>query len=220
MKSKVMFFIIIMMSLYAMKVQSSDEEYLVVNDNYINVRTEPDINAKVVETVWKELNGKEENKVRLKITEIVELLKKDDREVIIGTNKGRWAYVGLRRYDPQTRKQLKGWVFDYYLSSVNDFSELKSLKYDMELEWAEGDAGFHIQFYKNGTFKNLISGNYGKLFIDKSKRVIALKYYYQKNISDSLRSENVFFLNSEGKICLPFGEPPTYTTCAKIIQKK
>lgn len=196
------------------------DEYYVVNDDGINIKESPDINAKNIEYTFR----KKTITKQLRITHVVKLIEKDENIAIIGNNKGKWAYIDTGHRFPGTKEFIKGWVFDYYLSGINDFTPLNSLKNNMQLEWADGDAVFKYEFYKNGKCKIINTNEIGTLYVDKTRRIIVpvfdsnKKYRIHKYLFDTIKSQNTFFLNGAGLVCIASGEPPSYTTCAKIIR--
>lgn len=200
------------------------ENFYVVNDDHVNIRTEPDITSNVVEYNV----GKKAIKRQLFITEVVKVLKKDQREVTIGNHKGQWIYVEIRTsYDSKLRKQLSGWVFSYYLSKPEDFTLLNNLKNNMHLEWPSDIEGCLIMINKDGSFYHPSTKGTGKLFIDKSKRVIVPIFNTEMNKEKDVKKvinkalfkfREVLFMKPDGMVCIKYGLPPDYTTCAKIIQ--
>lgn len=217
MKKKIFFFLMIAIWAFNPRTflfsQSNDDLYVVTTD-YLNVRVEPDINAGVLEVPYLKNTMR---KMQLRVTDVVKVLKKSKSEVMVGDKKGRWAYVDTGSYYRNKNEIIKGWVFDYYLAGVKDFLPVKSLRFNMKLEWADGDSGFRYEFYKTGRFIDLTSKNQGTLYIDKTNNVIITKFDREKSFVP-LTIIGRYFLNKDGVICVVGGEAPDFITCAKIIK--
>jgi hypothetical protein len=151
------------------------KEINICTTDYLSIRVEPDLKSKPLMSAVR-INEKRQ----LRIGDTVGVLKRTERDEIVNGVKGRWAYV-----DPGYSDKTCGWVFDYYLAKEEDFKPLKSLPNDYVLNFADGDAPFEYEFYKNGIaiYKAIDEGETdqkGKLYIESRGRVLTIKYDNEK----------------------------------------
>lgn len=175
-------------------------EVNICTTDYLNIREEPSINAKPIMSAVRK-----EKKRQLRIGDTVRVLKRTDKEEEINGVKGRWAYI-----DPGYSDKTCGWVFDYYLAKEKDFTPLKSLPNNYVLNFADGDAPFEYEFYKDGTavYKAIEAGETdqkGKLYIDSRSRVLIIKYDDEE--LEIMMMMRTFFLK-KGVICVVGGGDP------------
>jgi len=196
------FFIFAVFGLYG----KEKDEIVMCTTDYLNIREEPGMNKKILKVI----TGRGEHKLQLRITQTVKVIKRTEKEEIVSGKKGRWAYI-----DPGYSDKTCGWVFDYYLAKKEDFSPLKSLQYDYILKFADGDAPYKFEFFKDGTFifkanREGEKDKKGKLYIDNRNKVITIKY--DKSDDFQLYMMMISFFWDDNKICVIGGGDP----CAVI----
>ena len=198
---RILSFILFFVSAFGINIFSaSNVEVNICTTDYLNIREEPSINAKPIMSAIRK-----EKKRQLRIGDTVRVLKRTDKEEVINGVKGRWAYI-----DPGYSDRTCGWVFDYYLAKEKDFTPLKSLPKNYVLNFADGDAPFEYELYKDGTavYKAIEEGETdqkGKLYIDSRGRVLIIKYDGEKlELMMMMRT----FYYKDGKICVVGGGDP------------
>ena len=190
-----------LMSLYA---EEPIEHRISITDN-LNLREGPGLNYKII----KFKNGGKIENLQLKITDSVKVLKISETEDVINGKKGRWVYI-----DPGYSDKTCGWVFDYYLAKKEDFRPLVSLPENMELIFDDGDVVIHYKFFKNGTTQYINDKKIksGKLYIEKSEKVIVIKWDDQKEFY----VWNDAFIYKSGRLCVWSIEPGG--TCSEVVK--
>lgn len=166
------------------------DNFLVVGNN-INLREEPNQNSKILD--------------QLRIISQVKVLKRSGKKVKIDNNEGEWVYIDTfmtSKNDKNHTVTVKGWVFDYYLSDLNNFKPMTSFKRTRIITGA-GDVGMNFQFYENATFKYTMTDSYErKEFIYTGKLYKYLNVIYGKY--NNSEGGCFFYINPKNKICNQF----------------
>jgi len=173
------------------ELKSKLNNFVIICGDKVNVRAEPNVNAKVLEC--------------LSICKDVILLKKSGKKEKIGKIEGKWAYIDTRYYkDDKHEETLKGWVFDYYLADLKNFKRVTSF-IECKIEGWSGDYLLSYKFYKDGTYKRKKYDYKSRKIIDNIRGEV---YRYRDIIAahDEKDAKNLaitFYFTSEGVLCSP-----------------
>jgi len=131
--------LIIFSLLLVITVKAANREILVplAGDN-INIREQPNAESKVM--------------YKLRIADLVEVIKESSEKTVIGNLSGKWVYVktGYCK-DDRCTEFISGWIFDYYLAYNDRFkrinaNDLKSYK------GCVGESCLNLIINKDGSF--------------------------------------------------------------------
>lgn len=167
--------------------QTTFQRFAVVVADGLNVRKKPSISSGIV--------------VQLPLTRKVTILYLAPEEVVIGTKKGRWAYVRDTK-----NFEVTGWIFDNFLGYTNNFKKIPGwrIKYikavlgSRESEYFCLPAGSCMKNWSKGKGKDAKKGKVKGHFY-RFRDVIWFKkekpddlvdlFYYQKDRSLALQDQ-------------------------------
>lgn len=171
---------------------SSQSDYFknklfVVRDN-ANVRRLPIEDAEIVKV--------------LNVAREVTLLGKKQDLITVDGVKGCWVYVDTHIFDINGRDILKGWVFDYYLASIDKFKKVTKFR-ESKINTMVGDTLIYYEFLKDGSYRRKIRE------IDEYSRVLSVKiekghlFRYRDVVlaMDTDKHYEVFYVTDKGFLC-------------------
>ncbi len=140
--------IIFLLSLFSLNNDSNanktNDDVIIGADN-VMVREKPGLDSKIV--------------TKLRLGEMVRVLKKTEAVININQNKGSWVFVDTHQIKRSTSRSqessetYKGWVFDYYLYYKHKFTKLKTFNpARLGMSCSGGDMYFEVSFKSDASF--------------------------------------------------------------------